>query len=106
MKTILILAMSFLALSVSARVGTKTFTHSVSGATEAIVLEKVEVAIPKIISGKIKSVFQTGQCWPNNSRTIKVTGVSVTKHFKVDSYGNLDPYYTGSIRYFHKRCRD
>jgi hypothetical protein len=103
MKTILILALSFLTLSATAGIGPKSFTHSVSASTEAEVLVKVEAAIPLIVSGKIKSVWQS-QCRPTNSRTVKVNGVGIKKSYKVDSYGNLNPWFTGSIRYTHKRC--
>jgi len=104
MKTILILAVSL--FTFSAISANKTFTHSVSAETEALVLEKVEVAIPKIISGKIKSIWQRDAgCFPNNSRTIKVNSVSIKKSYKVDSYGNLTPFYSGQISYTHKRCR-
>ncbi|MFT6631656.1 MAG: hypothetical protein ACJAS4_001612 [Bacteriovoracaceae bacterium] len=105
MKAILILAVSLFALSATARTGTKHFSYSVSADTEAQVLNKVEMTIPLIISGKVKSVWQRhAGCYPNNSRFIKVQGVSTKKTYKVDSYGNLSPWFTASIRYFHKKC--
>jgi hypothetical protein len=107
MKTILILAIGLFAVSASARVGTKTFSHSVSAETETLVMNKVERTIPLIVSGKIKSPFQTGaSCWPNNSRTIKVRSVDVKKSYKTDSYGNLTSYFTASINYVHRKCRE
>jgi hypothetical protein len=107
MKTILILAVSLFAFSASARTGMKNFSVSVSGETEQIVLEKVEITIPQILTGKVKDVFQSiANCRPTNARTVKVNSVSIKKSYKVDSYGNLNPYYTGIINYTHKKCRE
>lgn len=106
MKAILVLLFALSAFSVQARTGTMNFSYSVTAETEELVIEKVEATIPLIISGKVKDVWQRhAGCWPNNSRTIKVKGVSIKKSYKVDSYGNLTPYFTASIRYYHKRCR-
>jgi hypothetical protein len=90
--------------SVLARTGTKTFSHSIKAETEQELLNKAEIAIPLIQSGKIKAVFQMG-CWPNNSRTIKVKSLSVKKYYSVESDNTLTPYFTGSISYHHRRCR-
>ncbi|MFT6631657.1 MAG: hypothetical protein ACJAS4_001613 [Bacteriovoracaceae bacterium] len=107
MKAVLILAVSLFAFSASARTGMKNFTVSVSGETEQMVLDKVEMTIPQILTGKVRSVFQsTTTCWPTNARTVKVNSVSIRKSYKVDSYGNLNPYYTGIISYTHKKCRE
>jgi hypothetical protein len=107
MKTILILAVSLFALSATARTGTKHFSHSVTAETETLVMNKVEATIPLIISGQIKDVWQRhAGCHPNNSRTIKIKGVSVKKSYRVDPNGNLlKPYFRASISYYHKRCR-
>lgn len=107
MKTVLVLVASLLAFSASARTRTKTFTHRVSAETEERVLEKVEIAIPLIVSGKITSPIQDSMsCWPSNSRTIKVTNVSIHKTYDVDNDGMLNPRVSGKITYRHRSCRD
>ena len=96
----------FITLFFSASVMANFFDHTVSDKTEELVLEKVEVAIPKILSGKIRSVFQGSECWPNNSKTIKVLSVMVDKAYTLGTDGKLVPYFTGTINYSHSSCRD
>jgi hypothetical protein len=87
-----------------ARTGTESFSYSIKAETEQELLYSAEKAIPLIQSGKLRSPFQR-DCWPNNPRTIKVKSVSVKKYYSVQSDNSLIPYYTGSIHYLHKKCK-
>lgn len=104
MKGFITLSLVLIGMSTFARVGTEWFSHKVTADTEEEVIQKAEDTIPLILSGKVRSVFQDG-CWPNNSRTIKITNVSTRKAYKyVDD--ELVPYYIATIKYLHRRCRD
>ena len=104
MKKILVITLGLLSMSTFAAIGTERFSYNVTASTEEEVLQKAEDVIPLIQRGEVKSVFQQN-CWPNNSKTIKITNVSTKKNFKyVDE--NLVPYYSATINYLHTKCRD
>ena len=104
MKKLIAITLVALSFTAFARLGTQWFDHSLSADTETELLEKVEVTIPLIQTGKIKSVFQT-TCWPNNKKTIKIKNITTRKAYKYED-DQLVPYFIGKIRYLHKRCRD
>ena len=91
--------------TVMARTGTQSFSYSIKADTEQDLLYSAEQAIPLIQRGKIKSPFQR-DCWPSNPRTIKVKSVSVKKIYSVQPDNTLVPYYTGSIHYIHRKCKE
>lgn len=105
MKSLLCIAL-LLASFTSHASRIKFFKVSLTEDTEELLLEKVEATIPKILRGRVRSVFHDFSCSPNNSRTIKVLSVQIDKAYKVDGNGNLVPYYVGVINYRHNSCRD
>lgn len=103
MKALLILAATVFATSAFA--GSKNLSYTVRDHSESAVMEKVEKAIPKILTGEIQSHWQE-HCWPNNDRTISINSVSVNKYYAVDGNNNLVPVYKGTISYHHNSCHD
>lgn len=104
MKRLAITMLVVFSTAVFARVGTQFFNYKVTADTEVELLEKIEEAIPLIQKGKLKSPFQT-DCWPNNTKTIKIRNVNTSKAYKYEN-DQLVAYYIGKINYLHKRCRD
>lgn len=106
MKNILLLAVSFVALSAAANiVGTDFYTVHLEADTKEQLLIKIEQTIPLIRTGQIQSAFQSN-CLQNTNNAIKVTTVSMDEIFRVDAYGALTPSYTGAINYQRDSCRE
>lgn len=67
--------------------------------------EEVEKTIPKIKSGKLKSIRHSRlNCILNQPKHIKIKSVIINEIYRLNSKGKLYPVYFGDINYFQKNC--
>ncbi len=113
MKAILIIMTTMLfGLSVQAR-NTRVHTSiSVNGNSEEQAIERAQKEIPAIMWGTSKQATRRARenrCnykrKRNNKHNVNVTGVSVTKHYKLVNE-ILEAYYRASIRISFRSCHE
>ncbi|MFP5385557.1 MAG: hypothetical protein ACLGHN_05720 [Bacteriovoracia bacterium] len=109
MKTVIALILALNSFAAFAGFSTKFFSKSFKAETEAELVAAVEAAIPSIKNGTDRSVrqdFHYEGCWPVSERYIKIKTLSISKFYKLNDDGSLLPYYSGSLSFLHRGCRN
>ena len=114
MKKLILVLMALSSFTVMARTVHHEGSYSVVAQTEEEAIQKAQAALPGIRTLSNKEVIRDGSF--NNCRFRRnrinsknhfaVTGVKLTKLYKITDNQIIEPYYMASIKYIFKSCRD
>jgi hypothetical protein len=114
MKTITILLFALLSHTAMARTTSYEGSYSLVAPTEEGAIAKAQNALPAIRNMSNKDVIRDGRSRNcrfrrnviNHKRTFYITGVKLTKLYKITDNQIIEPYYMASIYYMFRNCRE
>lgn len=114
MKVLIIALFALSSFSVFARMRPHEGSYSVVASTEEAAITKAQKALPGIRNMSNKDVIREGRFKNcrfrknriNPERIFKVSGVKLTKLYKITDNQIIEPYYMASIYYTFGECRE
>mgnify|MGYP000471331868 CR=1 FL=1 len=114
MKLIAILSVLLLSSITFARSSSYSNSFSLTAPTEEQAVAKAQAILPSVLNMNVKEVIRKGRYAKCRFRTNKrnpisvfrVTGVGITKLYKITDNQVIEPYYRASIRFVFGNCRE
>lgn len=114
MKKLLLVIIALSAVQASARFRPYEGSFSVVASTEDLAIAKAQEALPSIRNMSNKEVIRDGRFHNCTFRTNRInpsykfviSGVKLTKLYKITDNQIIEPYYMASINYIFRQCKD
>ena len=110
MKNVLILV-CLISFASELKAQTKVFYLKFKGQTDSEALDKVDQAIPGILTGKYKYrhqrlrvLYASKGCDFTRPKNISLKAVTVKKAYRVNRHGELETFQQATVKVAHNRC--
>ncbi|OIQ17117.1 MAG: hypothetical protein BM556_12950 [Bacteriovorax sp. MedPE-SWde] len=114
MKLLAILSVLLISTVTFARSTSYSNSYSLTAPTEEQAVAKAQAILPSVLNMNVKKIILKGRyakCRFRSNRrnpisVFRVTGVGITKLYKITDNQVIEPYYRASIRFVFGQCKE